>query len=341
MIASPPLISVIVPIYNVEPWLGKCVDSILAQSCGAFELILVDDGSTDGSGGVCDAYAARDARIRVLHEANGGVSWARNVGLEAATGRFVCFIDGDDWVEGAYLQTLLDLVSSAGAQLGICGIVHEPDPGGPTRVVAATARTITVSAEHAEALLELNETYLLYGPVNKIYDAQLLRTSGIRFDRALSYGEDLVFNFQCLGAVERIAISDRPLYHYRQSNPDSLSRRFRTDRFEIDMRLFEILHGFFRMHGLLAGKARRWLWTRYFWGLHDSLFMVNDARAGLGWRQRYRRVRQLMAHDRLPEALQFADTERCSRPILACIRGRKPLGFLALSLLLKLKAHAP
>ena len=93
-----PLVSIIVPVYNVKPYLNRCVDSLLGQSYQNMELLLVDDGSTDGSETLCDEYAAQDARVRVLHKKNGGLSDARNAGVDAAAGEYLSFVDGDDWV---------------------------------------------------------------------------------------------------------------------------------------------------------------------------------------------------------------------------------------------------
>ncbi|MDR3314701.1 MAG: glycosyltransferase, partial [Oscillospiraceae bacterium] len=97
MQSNPLLISVIVPVYNVEPYLPKCLDSIVSQTYANLEIILVDDGSTDASGSICDAYAAKDERVRVIHQANGGVAAARNAGLDAAVGEYIQFVDSDDW----------------------------------------------------------------------------------------------------------------------------------------------------------------------------------------------------------------------------------------------------
>ena len=101
-----PKISVIVPVYNVEKYLHKCIDSILVQTFTDFELLLIDDGSTDKSGDICDEYAVKDARVRVFHTENRGVSAARNHGLREASGDWICFVDSDDWVENCYLEYL-------------------------------------------------------------------------------------------------------------------------------------------------------------------------------------------------------------------------------------------
>ena len=106
---SEPKISVIVPVYKVEPYLRKCLDSIVGQTYQNLEIILVDDGSPDGCGAICDEYAAQDKRVRVIHKANGGVSSARNAGLTAATGEWIGWVDSDDWIEPDMYERMLEL----------------------------------------------------------------------------------------------------------------------------------------------------------------------------------------------------------------------------------------
>ena len=110
-----PLVSIIVPVYNVKPYLNRCVDSLLGQSYQNMELLLVDDGSTDGSETLCDEYAAQDARVRVLYKKNGGLSDARNAGVDAAKGEYLSFVDGDDWVSPYYIENLYRALEQAGA----------------------------------------------------------------------------------------------------------------------------------------------------------------------------------------------------------------------------------
>ena len=116
-----PEISVIVPVYKVEQWLGPCVDSILNQTFRDFELILVDDGSPDNCGALCEKYAKDDPRVRVLHKANGGLSSARNAGIEAAKAPYLAFVDSDDFVRPQYLATLRAAIRQYGADMAICG----------------------------------------------------------------------------------------------------------------------------------------------------------------------------------------------------------------------------
>jgi len=114
------LISIIIPVYNVEDYLARCLESILFQSFKDFEVLLIDDGSTDGSGKICDAYAQNDTRIRVIHKVNGGVSSARNVGLNNANGQYISFVDSDDFVHPCFLEFLYNSIKSSKADISIC-----------------------------------------------------------------------------------------------------------------------------------------------------------------------------------------------------------------------------
>ena len=116
-----PLISVIVPIYNVEAYLDKCISSIMTQTYTNLEILLVDDGSTDRSSEMCDAYACIDSRIKVIHKVNGGQSSARNVALEVCCGKYISFVDGDDWIEADMYSVLVEQLEKLDADLAICG----------------------------------------------------------------------------------------------------------------------------------------------------------------------------------------------------------------------------
>ena len=152
-------ISVIIPVYNCDQLVGKCIDSVLAQTHRDLELILVDDGSTDASGAVCDGYPARDARVKVIHQKNSGPSRARNVGMDAATGEYFCFVDSDDVVEPDYLEYLITNLRENGVDIATCGVRHEDEGGaerGKKRVFPAHI------AEAAEILRPYRPTFQSY-----------------------------------------------------------------------------------------------------------------------------------------------------------------------------------
>ena len=119
------MISIIIPVYNVKLYLDNCIQSVIQQSYTDFECILVDDGSTDGSSEICDQWAEKDNRIIIVHQPNGGVSSARNKGLEQAKGEYICFIDSDDWVDVDYLSAMINNLKEKETDLIICGLTQE------------------------------------------------------------------------------------------------------------------------------------------------------------------------------------------------------------------------
>lgn len=205
-----PLISVIVPVYKSETWLPQCVESILKQSYENLELILVDDGSPDRSGSLCDRYAAQDARVRVIHQQNAGASAARNAGLDIARGAYITFADSDDWAEPDWLAALLQpLEDDPGAQVSVCGWVRRE----ATKEEDCSGRLDLppLDGDEAFALAALNvlEGYLW----NKLFRAELIGSRRLRTD--VSVCEDLLFSCTLFLDCTRVLCVPRPLYNYR------------------------------------------------------------------------------------------------------------------------------
>ena len=181
-----PKISVIVPVYKAEKYLHRCIDSILAQSYTDFELLLINDGSPDDSGAICDEYAAKDNRVRVFHKENGGVSSARNLGLDNALGEWISFVDSDDWLESRCLETLTQTLD---ADLIRCSIV-------------STVGTLWAAEDCKYGIKEFVEKYeedpLTRTPCGALYKNSIIRENDIRFNPLVRFGEDMMFNFQYL-----------------------------------------------------------------------------------------------------------------------------------------------
>lgn len=188
-----PELSIIVPVYKVEKYLPKCIDSILAQTFRDFELILIDDGSPDNCGAICDEYAARDSRIKVIHQANAGVSAARNAGLDIASGTYLGFVDSDDWIEPEMYATMIATAKEKQVDVVACGITFCTDEGTPVRNDLIDNRFYT-----REKILET-----LYGKPNPmgggIWNKIILRTTvnEVRFPEQISMAEDWVYLFGC------------------------------------------------------------------------------------------------------------------------------------------------
>ena len=202
-------ISVIVPVYNCEKYLSDCLDSLLAQTYQDFEVILIDDGSRDGSGGICDSYARKDSRIRVVHQENGGVSRARNRGLELATGDAVSFIDSDDTLEPDMYELLVNTMQEHEADIAHCGYQHIV--GDEVRLVHDTKRVIPQTTWEA---LDCFVSGRLFGGGlwNKLFASKLI--AGLKFREDLKINEDILFNFQAFRKAEKTVFADFALYHY-------------------------------------------------------------------------------------------------------------------------------
>jgi len=198
-----PMISVIVPVYNVEAWIGRCLDSILAQTYRNIEVILVNDASSDDSGRICEEYAERDGRIQVVHfPKNRGPSAARNEGIRMADGAFASFIDSDDYVEPDLLEKLYGILCEHEADLSACGADGIRLKGGPPG---------TFSRSEAVCCLARGIPFN-HVPWGKLYAMELVKKHP--FDERYFYSEDLLFLYQILKSAERVAYLPDRLYHY-------------------------------------------------------------------------------------------------------------------------------
>ncbi len=213
-----PYISVIVAVYNVAKWMRKCIEGILAQTFLNFELILVDDGSTDESPSICDEYACQDNRIRVIHKTNGGVASARQVGLEAAQGEYVIHVDPDDWSEPDMLEKMYRYARETQSDMLICDFWMEFQNGRPRHYFTQN----TGSLDGASLFSDLIHNRI-YGSVwNKLIKRELLVQNGIHFPVGLNYCEDLYVTAWCATLAKKIAYLPEAFYHYQTSMPQSL-----------------------------------------------------------------------------------------------------------------------
>jgi len=204
------MISVIVPVYEVEPYLDTCIESILNQSFRDLELILVDDGSPDRCGEMCDSWALKDARIRVIHQANAGLSEARNTGINNAKGEWLCFVDSDDWVAKDMLELLHAVIVESGADMAVSNYVKVSD--GSLGDVVHVAPGLLTSEEYWLRLYAGNRTYYTVAWA-KLYKREVF--AKCRYTPGKINEDDQIL-YDILSACKRIAISDKVVYYYRQ-----------------------------------------------------------------------------------------------------------------------------
>ena len=236
------MISIIVPVYKVEAYLDECVRSILGQTYTDLEVILVDDGSPDCSGAMCDAWAERDSRIRVIHKANGGVCSARNAGLDAARGEYVAFVDSDDWLEPEMYAAMMAKVQESGCDVVLCDCVKE-HPGAPA-VYTHPIRSgfydrTALEREYFPHLLMMEHVEYPATISNWLLLFRRELADGLRYLAGVRYSEDLLFGAQLLYRADSFFyMKGDAFYHYRM-NPASATHRFVPDKWQDYLKLHD------------------------------------------------------------------------------------------------------
>ncbi|HZK04742.1 MAG TPA: glycosyltransferase family A protein [Actinomycetaceae bacterium] len=221
--------SIVIPAYDAASYLPRCIDSLLAQTERSLQVIVVDDGSTDETPALADRYAALDARIQVIHQPNRGLSAARNAGIAAARGDFLCLLDADDWAEPTMIETMISWCEKADAQVAIAG-AHADIHDSNDELIRSRLRTLPhyVIRRGIPPSVDLAEesTVLLLGYAwNKMYRRDWLSRLGARFEEGLEMVEDIDFNARVLAAADRIVLLPDAFVHYVQRPRETLSTK--------------------------------------------------------------------------------------------------------------------
>ena len=302
------MVSIIVPAYNCIESLECCVGSIRQQTYTNFELMLVDDGSTDGSGELCDKLAAEDTRIRVIHKPNGGVSSARNAGIDAATGGYITFCDSDDYLEPDYLEALIQAAESNPD----CGHIwccfqtvtgYQKENAAPNYTSAKSLLCYTL-----QDYMSLHEMWLGAEPWNKLYRTDIVQTAKVRFPEDLSLGEDWLFNLAYIDASanEKIVVVTKPLYNYMRGNDESLDSKYRKDLLDIYRRLNDTCLSYLRKWKLPTEQIEKFYNSRFY--LYEKVLRNTMRAPDKTKREKMKWNSTLMQSDEFKASLQ---TRKC------------------------------
>ena len=238
-----PVVSIIVPVFNAEKHIKRCIDSVIRQSYKNLEILLVDDGSCDKSGIICNDYAIRDRRIRVIHKENGGVASARNLGLQNASGEYIMFVDSDDWIEKNMLEVLYTMVESKNADAACCVLQEDSD--------IPTVEQMDVVDKECKAIVRFcdNKTdsglalLSVWGPVCKLYRKDVI--GDCRFED-YKVAEDLLFNTKviCSNRFEKCVLVEYPFYHYIIYPGSAMKQKFQEKylvAMEVEKKCYDML----------------------------------------------------------------------------------------------------
>jgi glycosyltransferase involved in cell wall biosynthesis len=232
-------ISVIIPVYNVEQYLKRCVDSVLHQENVSFEIILVDDGSTDSSGKICDEYAAKHPEIKCIHTPNAGPSTAKNVGYDIATGNYIAFIDSDDEIKPDMFNQMLQSGYQHNADIVCCNYIQVDEKGNYSHTKHTGLEYVLTQDEALKAILIKDKIYSQCW--TKIYKRTTMQENGVRNTEGLKTEEDFIYNIQAFACSKTVCIVDKPLYIYTHREK-SLSKDYYRDHISqyIDNRILRL-----------------------------------------------------------------------------------------------------
>ena len=233
-----PKVSIIVPIYNSEKYMNKCIESILNQTLTEIEIILVNDGSTDNSGKIIDNYAKKDKRIKVIHQENSGPSVARNKGINIAKGKYIGFVDSDDYIEESMYEEMYEYANKSKVQMAMCSYNEKHIYSNKSIIVNTKLKPYkkynkSQIREEIISTFATNENYGFYSIWNKIYDREWLQNTNIKMDITRDHGEDWWFNINVFKKLESYMYIPKPLYNYIHTNENSLMFKYRENQFDL------------------------------------------------------------------------------------------------------------
>lgn len=257
------LFSIIVPIYNAKNYIHKCIDSILSQNSKDYELLLVDDGSTDGCSSICDEYAENNHQIRVIHKENGGVVSSRNTGIKEARGEYILYVDADDWVAENWMEVISEQIYSTPEKpdivvIGSIGIYNDRQTPHIINTTEGFYDRSRLETEIFPRLISdkrryIDDAVILPAPWNKAYKRELLEKHHC-YDEGIRLGEDTAFVFECFLNAQSIVVCKDILYYYNKLNPNSVLTKSDPNRFKKRVHLFQYIHERLAPYTSLIGR---------------------------------------------------------------------------------------
>ena len=308
LVSHSPAISVIIPVYNVESWLRRAVGSLQNQTCTSYEILLVDDGSTDGSGDLCDKLADDDVRIRVIHQENQGAAAARNAAMEIARGGYLYFMDGDDWCDRTMLKDMYRVASENDLDLLITGFTidtYYDDEGKYYRELRnAPNRIFESQDEFRKNACQLFDAQLLYAPWNKLYRRSYLNEKNIRFPG--TFWDDLPFNLDVMRDVERVGCLDGHYYHFLRARAESENTKYRPDMYDKREEEHRWMNELYAYWNLDSPEIEEFLARRYAERLVGCIENVTNCNCTLSKEEKRAAIKQMISTPHAREALKKA-----------------------------------
>ncbi len=300
-------VSVIMPVYKVEEYVGKAIESIQKQTLTEWELWAVDDGSPDGSGEICDRYAAADKRIHVIHKENGGAPSARNAAMKLARGEYMFFMDSDDWAEASMLEEMYALAKRDQAQLVVAGFYID------TYYSEDEYRTDHFTVEDAvypdaesfrRASYKLFDKNLLYTPWNKLYETRYLKEHNLTFPQ--TFWDDFPFNLSVVDEIERVTVTKKQYYHFIRKRAESETAAYRPDMYEKREEEHGWLVSLYKKWKIRDEATQEMLARRYIERFIGCVENLTNPSCSLPVKEKKKEIRRMLGNPRVRTSLRKA-----------------------------------
>lgn len=295
------------PVYGVEDYVGRAIESMQAQTLTEWEFFCVDDGSPDRSGEICDRYAEKDSRITVIHKENGGAPSARNAAIDRARGKYMYFLDSDDWAEPDMLEDMYNLAERDGAQLTVAGYYIDTYYNDTEKYVQEQSCPDAVyknSGEFRKNAHRLFDKNLLYTPWNKLYLSSYITENGLYFPE--TFWDDFPFNLSVVRDIERVTVTSEKYYHFIRKRAESETAKYRADMYEKREEEHGWLLELYDYWHTESPEIREFLARRYIERLIGCIENVTNRNCTLKRAEKKTEIRKMISSDRAREAVRTA-----------------------------------
>ena len=300
-------ISVIMPVYKVEEYVGKAIESIQAQTLKEWEFLIVDDGTPDKSGEICDAYAAKDERIHVIHKENGGAPSARNVAIDIAKGEYMYFMDSDDWAEPTMLEDMYNLAKRDNAQLVVAGFYidtyYTDTEYRQDDFVVADAVYPNKEAFRKNAY-KLFDKNLLYTPWNKLFDSCYIMENNLRFPT--TFWDDFPFNVSVVRNIERVTVTSKQYYHFIRKRAESETAAYRPNMYEKREDEHGWMINLYKEWNVHNAESREMIARRYVERLIGCVENITNPKCTLSYGEKRKQVKDMLSKQHVAQCLKLA-----------------------------------
>ncbi len=300
-------ITAIMPVYNVENFIGKCIESLQAQTLTEWELIAVDDGSPDNSGAICDEYAKADSRITVIHKENGGAPSARNTAIPQAKGEYLYFVDSDDWAEPTMFEDMYKKAKENDAQLVVAGYyidTYYSDTEFYTQEQSLPSRDFKSQREFREYAHNMFDKNLLYTPWNKLFQRKYIEDNNIRFKN--TFWDDFPFNLDVVRDVERVVLMEEKYYHFMRARADSETAKYRSDMYAKREEEHGWMLNLYAHWSVTSAESREMINRRYIERIVGCIENVTNSACTLSNKEKKQEIENMITSENVRTALKYA-----------------------------------